>query len=108
MRNWDQEIAEAASEAFGAFALGELAYLALTSKIEHPIRDRMAFYLHSKFSGAGSIVAREWKRVDLAVIASDGKPSCLVELKACYTFDALEKEPWFLEPVSSDLVKIAR
>jgi hypothetical protein len=46
--------------------------------------------------------------VDLAVIASDGKPSCLVELKACYTFDALEKEPWFVEPVSSDLVKIAR
>jgi hypothetical protein len=105
---WDTEIANATSHALRSFEDGELAYLALTSKIEHPIRDRMAFHLHTKFAEDHFLIAREWRRVDIAVISPQGNPACLVELKAMYTFDALERRPWFVAPVDSDLKKISQ
>jgi hypothetical protein len=40
-----------------SFAPNELAYLALTSKVELPIRDRLAWSLHTALPG--KIVARE-------------------------------------------------
>jgi hypothetical protein len=46
--------------------------------------------------------------VDIAVISPDAKPTCLVELKAIYTFDALERRPWFVGPVDSDLKKLSQ
>jgi hypothetical protein len=106
--SWDTEIACATSHALRSFAKDELAYLALTSKIEDPIRDRMAFHLHTKHAVDGYLTAREWERVDIAVISPDAKPACLVELKAIYTFDALERRPWFVGPVDSDLKKISQ
>ena len=53
-----------------SFAAGELAYLALTSKVELPIRDRLAWCLHTSLPNR--VVAREWKRCDLAVLDDDG------------------------------------
>ncbi|MCD0446289.1 hypothetical protein LO763_21995 [Glycomyces sp. A-F 0318] len=75
-----------------SFAPDELAYLALTSKPEGPIRDRLAWVLHTSVPGV--IAAREWAsplrraRTDLAVLdAATHAPLGLVELKASYTFD---------------------
>jgi hypothetical protein len=66
-----------------------LAYLSLTTKVEHPFRDQFAFYLHKKYPEA--IVSREYsddffKRVDLAIISTH-KHKEYVEFKACYAFD---------------------
>jgi hypothetical protein len=75
------------------FELNELAYLALTSKVELPIRDRLAFALHRRLDQR--LVAREWKRVDLAILADDGStPELLLEAKALYTFDLIGEDVW--------------
>lgn len=86
---------EALSTVEDAFAANELAYLAATSKVEHPFRDRLAFLLHQRLEPAGIMVAREWQRIDLALLRADGVPRCLVELKAMYTFDALDNRLGF-------------
>lgn len=83
----------ALTKAGESFAPGELAYLALTSKPELPLRDRLAWVLHSELKGC--VVAREWHatradraRTDLAVLDQTGtKPVALIEAKAAYTFD---------------------
>jgi hypothetical protein len=75
------------------FEVDELAYLALTSKIELPIRDRLAFALYKRLDQR--LVAREWKRVDLAVLGTDGStPELLLEAKALYTFDLIGEAVW--------------
>ena len=68
------------------FRSNELAYLALTTKIELPFRDRWAFALHRELPD-NFIVSREWNRTDIAII-DDDIPKALIELKAMYTFDA--------------------
>lgn len=73
-----------------SFMTGELAYLALTSKVEFPIRDRLAFRLHTRLGAGPSRVAREWHRTDLAVLKADGAPILLLEVKAMYSFDAVD------------------
>ena len=75
------------------FQPDELAYLALTSKIELQVRDRLAFALYRRLGDR--LIAREWKRVDLAVLASDGEtPEMLLEAKALYTFDLIGNQAW--------------
>lgn len=73
------------------FGKDELAFLALTTKIELPLRDRWAYVLHKKLAKQSFIVSREWKRVDLAVL-EESTPVALVELKAMYTFDAVSEK----------------
>lgn len=68
------------------FQANELAFLALTTKIELPLRDRWAFRLFRELSDT-HVVAREWKRTDVAILKG-GIPTALIELKAMYTFDA--------------------
>ena len=70
------------------FRKDELAYLALTQKPEHVLRDRLAFELHRTLQKSDSslCVCREWKRVDLAILKDD-VPLALLEAKAFYTFD---------------------
>jgi hypothetical protein len=82
-----QEIVEALSRVEQKFLPSELAYLALTSKVEGPIRDRLAFQLHSALLPRGLSVAREFRRVDIAVLDGD-EVLALIELTAMYTFDA--------------------
>lgn len=82
----EEQIATALSRVGQTFAVNELAYLALTSKVEAPIRDKLAFGLHEQI-GDQYLVAREWDRVDLAVLSPDQTPLALLELKAMYSFD---------------------
>ena len=70
------------------FGEDELAFLALTTKIELPLRDRWAYVLYRKLSRSNLIVSREWKRIDLAVL-KDKIPLALIQLKAMYTFNAV-------------------
>ena len=84
---WSQILLAALSDARSFFATDELAYLALTSKIELPFRDRLAFRLHKDFAAHEEVVvSREWDRVDLAVLRG-AQPKVLIELKAMYSFD---------------------
>ncbi len=72
---------------------GELAYLALTSKPELPVRDRLAFALHQTLRGP-YLVAREWARVDLAILSmEDGKvhPKGLLQIKTWSLFTFISK-----------------
>lgn len=80
-----------------AFAKDELAYLALTARVEAPIRDRLAVCLQRRLPSR-FCVAREYpKRTDLAILEStDGEgalprlqPIVLIELKAMYSYDVL-------------------
>jgi hypothetical protein len=87
------------------FQPNELAYLALTGKVELPIRDKLAFNLYGNIHNQGCIVSREWKRCDLAII-KDKRPVALIELKAMYTFNGQQN---YLNAVKkmicSDLMK---
>ena len=87
----DQKIRSALDEIGDTFEENELAYLAVTSKIEHPFRDRLSFLLHKRYEAEGYLVAREWKRIDMAILNHEGEPLILIELKAMYTFDAIDR-----------------
>lgn len=73
-----------------SFNENELAYLAITSKIENPLRDKIAYKLHEQLND--KIICREWKdasnpenknRYDLAILDKNEKHvECLVEFKA--------------------------
>ncbi|MER7954755.1 hypothetical protein [Streptomyces sp. NPDC096030] len=93
---------KALHKACSSFAPDELAYLALTSKPELPIRDRLAWVLHRELPG--SVAAREWNpgggraRSDLAVLQEEThEPLALVEMKAAYTFDFARAEQLTVE-----------
>ncbi|MCW9705802.1 hypothetical protein [Fodinibius salsisoli] len=79
-------------ETLDHFSQNELAYLALTSKIEMPIRDKVAFQIQKELNSEGFIASREWiydrKRCDLAILNQD-HPIALIEFKAMYHFDVL-------------------
>jgi hypothetical protein len=92
------------------FGPNELAYLALTSKPEFAVRDKLAFYLHNALSENEYIVAREWKRSDLVVLLA-GKPQVIVELKAMYHFNVLNgatKPHPYQSRVEADVQKALR
>jgi hypothetical protein len=91
----DEEFRETLARVGDEFQTNELAYLATTTKIELPLRDRLAYILHRQFEPHGVLVAREWRRTDLAMLTPDGNPICLVELKAMYTFDAFGENLYF-------------
>ncbi|MHA7209602.1 hypothetical protein [Arthrobacter sp. MDT1-65] len=105
-----QYLAQAPDSAAASLAPGELAYLALTSKVELPLRDRLAWSLSTKLPDL--VVAREWKRTDLAILDSSATPMVLVEAKALYTFDIANPERAnvrkYTGMVESDLAKAYR
>ncbi|WP_226652618.1 hypothetical protein, partial [Streptomyces hydrogenans] len=92
-----------------SFREGELAYLAMTSQIENPIRDRVAYEMHLRFRKTRLDVGREWtglyttgengerapRAVDLAVVEKPRHrspyaptPAGVVEFKAVYAHEA--------------------
>jgi len=86
--NWEKEIIDIISKIGNKFQPNELAYLALTSKIENPLRDKIAFEFHKRHSEK-YIISREWtdksktkKRTDLAILDINGKIECIIEFKA--------------------------
>jgi hypothetical protein len=99
---------QALEDAGRSFECGELAYLAVTSKVEFPVRDRLAWELHQKLEDPSLLVAREWKRADVAVVR-EGDAVVLIEGTALYAFDVL-REPGlhkYLAKVTGDLAKAA-
>ncbi len=87
----------------------ELAYLAVTSKIEHPLRDRIAFALHKRLQD-DFFICREWQsikgnRTDLAIIGKkDNKPKLLIEFKARSVPGYSSR---YTEHLKGDLMKMA-
>lgn len=84
MTNNELDLGKILENMGSCFNQDELAYLALTSKIEHPFRDRFAYCLYKRYPQL--TVSREWNRVDLAIL-NDSGPEILIELKAMYSFD---------------------
>lgn len=66
------------------FEDNELAYLALTGKLERQIVDRIAWRLY----GQELIPAREWRRRDL-VLLEGSRAIAVMEAKAFYSFDVM-------------------
>ena len=90
--DWVERVADALTHLHSEFEKNELAYLALTSKIERQIVDRLAFSLHRKYGGADSVaivreftVSKEIQRVDLAVTVNE-QPVLFLESKAMNYF----------------------
>ena len=90
--DWVERVADALTHLHSEFEKNELAYLALTSKIERQIVDRLAFSLHRKYGGADSVaiareftVSKEIQRVDLAVTVHE-QPVLFLESKAMNYF----------------------
>jgi hypothetical protein len=87
-----------------SFEENELAYLALTSKAELPIRDRLAFNLHKRFWKDEIVVTREWQRTDLALLKNN-EPLLICELKAGYTFDSIYNYKQYLRLIQIGFAK---
>jgi hypothetical protein len=106
-----QTIAEALtdtlSEISQTFAQDELAYLALTSKAELPVRDRIAWRLQLAL-GEKYVVSREWRRADIAILRGD-VPVIQIEAKALYAFDVLSdrSRTRFIQRLAADGLKMA-
>ena len=97
----DEIIIESLQNIAQCFANNELAYLALTVKIELPFRDRWACSLYQ--GQRRFIIAREWRRIDLAILENQ-EPKALIQLKAMYTFDAVNgNAQGFLENLAMDI-----
>lgn len=66
-----------------SFRKNELAYLSMTGGIENPIRDRLAWSLHSHLYETTDVI-REWKRRDIALfpVKKPKEPSAIIELKS--------------------------
>lgn len=95
-----------------------VAYLALTSKLEHPVRDKVAWHLHRNHKDL--IVAREYclgagqnpkcrKRVDLALLDHCSlQPVVLVEFKSMIVPDPLaNRDHSLMVSLADDLKRVA-
>jgi hypothetical protein len=90
-----------------AFEPDELAFLAATSKVELPIRDRLAWAIHRALEDRFH-VAREWRRADLAVLDGDRLVAQL-EAKALYSFNVLQPTNCraYLDRLTADAAKMS-
>jgi hypothetical protein len=84
--HFHSQIVDALKNVHASFRPNELAYLAVTSKVENPLRDRIAYALHAQF-GEESLVHREWKdpnnkKADIAITDMRNRVQCLIECKA--------------------------
>lgn len=88
---YEQIIVRALKGLEGAFDKNELAYLALTSKPELPVRDRLAYQMYREFRERTHNVAREWGRVDIALLERD-QPRICIQLKAWSLFTFIDRQ----------------
>ncbi|MCX5698182.1 MAG: hypothetical protein NTX01_00565 [Candidatus Omnitrophica bacterium] len=85
---------------------GSLAFLLLTSKSEHYIRDKVAIKLYQdrELRKKRFLVSREWgKRIDLAIIEEKNKPKVLIEFKLCNVAEGI---PGFAKEIKKDIGKL--
>lgn len=80
-----QEIADFTREAVAGTHPDDLAYLAVTGKMELPVRDALGAYLTRRFPEFTA--AREYRRRDLAILR-DGIPAAIIEGKIWISFEA--------------------
>jgi len=80
------------------FGKNELAFLALTTKIELPLRDRWGYVLYKNLADSNFSVSREWKRTDIAIL-ENGNPKILIEIKTLYTFDAISSRGYYARAI---------
>jgi hypothetical protein len=84
--NWSAvQLAELTRESMEKFDPSDLAYLALTGKIELPVRDALGAHISRRWPEFTP--AREYKRRDL-VILKDGTPVLAIEGKMWISFEA--------------------
>jgi len=88
--NYEDEIEEFFKT---SYVEDSLAYIGLTTKVEHAFRDQFAFYLYKQYPD--KIIAREYSggknlRTDLAVIDPKTNEVEHIEFKACYAFDLIK------------------
>ena len=98
------------------FKENELAYLCLTSKPEHVIRDRVALYLEGNTDSGVKAVSREWTsshdigRTDLAIVDISNEknaPELAVEFKVYGFLEELDKaKPRHEREMRSDIQKL--
>jgi hypothetical protein len=96
----------------------ELAYLCLTSKPEHVIRDRVALYLEGNTDNGVKAVSREWTsshgigRTDLAVVDisnEENTPELAVEFKVYGFLEELDRiKPRHEREMLSDIKKLQK
>ena len=106
----EYEISEELAQLHCEFAPNSLAYLLLTSKSERLLCGALASRLYTHFIDFPSLlVCREWEGYDLAVL-SDGEPDSLIEAKAAYTFDLMDKNQRLYpsKPVLHDIAKLRK
>jgi hypothetical protein len=89
------------------FHSNELAYLAVTSKVEGPIRDRIAYRLHMELE-PDLLIHREWRDknnrwIDIAVTDDQNRPRQLLELKA---HSAPTFQPGYSDMIRQDCQKL--
>lgn len=70
----------------------EVAYLALTAKVEATLRNKLAYRLQQRMMDEQTTlqVARDWQDTDIAIITSAGQPEALIYLKSGYIPDETE------------------
>lgn len=95
---------------------GNLAFLLLTSKSEHYIRDKVALELYRKLTKKGFLISREWAseelkrewgskkaKIDLAILTKIGKPKVLIEFKLNTVAGSI---PGFKDDIKKDFGKL--
>jgi hypothetical protein len=94
-RGWAQLLARAIDSLPHCFPDGALAYLTATSKVEDPVRDAIAYFIHQHVSASGHKVGREYQidgsSRDLAVLDPDGAAVVELEAKAMYSFNVINR-----------------
>jgi len=100
------------------FKDNQLAYLCLTSKPEHIIRDQVAIYLEANTENNNKAVSREWtsihgaSRTDLAVVDISKENNVLemaVEFKVYGFLEELDRiKPRHIKEMLSDLEKLRK
>lgn len=100
-------ILESLNAVGASFDRDELAYLAATSKVEQPVRDRLAWILQQRVPRVGREYWLRPRRVDLVLADDGGEPVALVELKSMYSFDGLKDGgEEYVELVRSDMDRL--
>ena len=115
--DWVRQISGALRRLTNEFGENELAYLALTSKAEKQIVDRLAFSLHRDNRHSDYVaIAREYtdpgviRLVDLAVVERGipHVPHVFLEAKAMQSFNVNlpHDSPRYLQPIGEDVEKL--
>ena len=114
---WEQIIEDSIKNIPSTYVGDELAFLAMQSKIELQLRDKIAWYLEQNINGAMPnagqyYVRREYntlgngrEKCDLAIIDDTMKPVCLIEFKA---HSAATFEKGYINNCTDDIDKMKR